>query len=460
LPAPIISRADLSRMQERAIANGQVEKVRELEQIRRALAAENQTPARTPQEVGRLGARLLLAQSELTLAQERAVRFEETKHWQRWSVSEREPRKFSLAEVGRASAWESDQARFIGRARIHWDDGKRERAAGRVRELAAYRQSILDQIEAQRAGLEAEVKEKAEMVATLFSIEAEERDRHLAQGREMSPPKPNKYELALLDAHAQQRRDPGFHRLVAQLERGSDMRPSSTANLSVAERTSRARAREIIAEIDLRAAHSRLENFHERRAHLDVIVGDGRARELTVKRLSDVEPKSDLEKLFRPWLAGAGGVREVVAAVGAHGSRMAAEYERAAQSRNALVELARQSERDFKSAHPGKNFPSPTFTPGELTTLEIYVARERDPVLRERYERLCQDASGEGRGRGDRVPDEASKPGVTEERIDGMPDALSRWREEVSLTRPAIDEGLNLPQDERAYDPRDDVFSR
>lgn len=460
LPTPIISRADLSRMQERAIAGGQVGKVRELEQIRHALAAENGVPARTPQEVGRLGARLLLAQSELALAQERAGRFEETKHWQRWAVSERERRKFSLAEVERAIGWELDQARFMGRTRIHWDDGKRERAAQRVRELTAYRQSILDRIEAKRAGLEAEVKEKAEMVTTLFSIEAGERDRHQAQGREMPPPNPNKYELALLDAHAQQRRDPGLHRLVAQLERGTDARVAETPRLSLTERTARSSARRIIAELDVRAAHSRLESFNERRTHLDVIVGDGRTRELTVKRLSDVAPKNDLEKLFRPWLTGGGGVRELTTAVDAHGSRVAAEYERALQSRDALVELARQAERDFKFAHPGKDLPAPAFTPGELNALEIHAAHERDPVLRERYERLYQSAPGEGRGRDERSLNEAGKPGVTEERIDGTPDPMSRWRGDASLAKPAIDEGPSLPQDDRAYDPRDDVFSR
>lgn len=459
LPSPIISRADLSRMQERAIAGGQVGKVRELEQIRHALAAENGVPARTPQEAGRLGARLLLAQSELALAQERAGRFEETKHWQRWAVSERETRKFSLADVERAINWESDQARFIGRTRIHWDDGKRERAAQRVRELTAYRQSILDQIEAKRDGLETEAKEKAEMVATLFSIETEERGRCQTQGREMPPPNPNKYELALLDAHAQQRRDPGLHRLVAQLERGANARVAETPRLSITERTARARAREIVAEIDVRAAHSRLESFNERRTHLDVIVGDGRARELAIKRLSDVEPKNDFEKLLRSWFT-SGEVREVTAAVDAHGSRVAAEYERALQSRDALVEVARQAEWDFKSAHPGKDLPSPAFTPGELTTLEIHVARERDPALREQYARLYQDALGEGRDRDGGLSDDAGKRGVTEERMDRMPNPMSRWREEVSLTRPAIDEDLNLPRDERAYDPRDDVFSR
>lgn len=460
LPTPIIARADLSRMQERAIAGGQVRKVRELERIRQALATENGAPARTPQEAGRLGARLLLAQSELALAQERAGRFEETKHWQRWAVSERETRKFSLAEVERAIGWESDQARFMGRTRIHWDDGKRERAAQRVREWTAYRQSILDQIEAKRAGLEAEVKEKAEMVATLFSIEAGERDRHQAQGREMPSPNPNKYELALLDAHAQQRRDPGLHRLVAQLEHGAGVRSGGTLGLSITERTARSSARQIIAEIDVRAAHSRLESFNERRTHLDVIVGDSGTRELTVKRLSDVAPKNDLEKLFRPWLTSGGEAREVAAAVEAHGSRVAAEYERALQSRDALVELARQSERDFKFAHPGKDLPAPAFTPGELNALEIHAAHERDPVLRERYERLYQGAPEEVRGHGDRLLDAAGKPGVTEERMDGLPEPVSRWREEVSITRLAIDEGLSPPQDERAYDPRDDVFSR
>jgi hypothetical protein len=381
-PPPIISRADLSRMQERAIAAGRVEKVRELEAIRRTLAAESNAPARTPQENGRLGARLLLAQSELALAEERAARFDEMKHQRRWSVSTENPRKYSLAEVERSIAWETDQAQFIGRRHIHWDANKREQARRRVDELAAYRQSILDQIEERRAGLKADLCEKAEMAATLSGIEREEREKYQAQGKEIPPPLPNRYELGLLDAHARESRDPALHKLVAQLERDTDV--------PLAERVARARAREIIAEMDVRSVQSRVDSFGERRGRLDVIVKDGGSRDLTIKRMSDVEPKSELEKLI--FLFRQTEFRAVVAAVDAHGRRLADEYERANQSQAVLTNLARQAEQDFRRERPGKDIPPPQSTPGELIALEIHAARERDPEWKGHYERLYVEA--------------------------------------------------------------------
>jgi hypothetical protein len=387
-PTPIISRADLSRMQERAIATGKVEKVRELETIRRALAAESNAPTRTPQEAGRLGARLLLAQSELVLAEERAVRFDETKHQWRWPVGDQDTRKYSLAEIERAIAWETDRAQFIGRRHIHWDASKREQSRQRVSELAAYRQSILDRIGEKRESLKAEVKEKAEMTAALSGIEREEREKYQAQRKEMPPPLPNRYELGLLDAHARERRAPTLHQLVSQLERDT--------GVTLAERMARARAREITAEIDTCSAHSRLESFDERRGKIEVIVKDDGARDLTIRRLSDVEPKSELEKLI--FLFRQTEFREAAQTVDDYGRRLASEYEQANQSRMVLTNLARQAEQDFRREHPDKDVPPPQFTPGELTALEVHTTREPDPERREHYERLYAVALGQQPG--------------------------------------------------------------
>lgn len=387
-PTPIISRADLSRMQERAIAAGEMEKVRELETLRRTLAIESNTPTRTPQEAGRLGARLLLAQSELALAEERAARFDETKHQWRWSVGDQDTRKYSLAEIERAIAWETDQAQFIGRKHVHWDANKREQARQRVGELAAYRQSILDRIEEKRESLKSEVKEKTEMTAMLSGIEREEREKYQAQRKEMPSPLPNRYELSLLDAHTRERRDPTLHQLVSELERNT--------GVPLTERMARARAREITAEIDMRSARSRLESFVEKQSRYDLIVRDDGARDLTIKRLSDVEPKSELEKLV--FLFRQTEFREVAKAVDDYGRRLASEYEQANQSRMVLTNLARQAEQDFRREHPDKDVPPPQFTPGELTALEVHTTRESDPERREHYERLYAVALGQQPG--------------------------------------------------------------
>jgi hypothetical protein len=87
-PIPILPRTKLAGLQDRAIERGDAERVRRLEEIRIALAAESGSPIRTESEVGRLGAQLFVAQSSLTAEQEWARRFEESKHLLRWDLPE------------------------------------------------------------------------------------------------------------------------------------------------------------------------------------------------------------------------------------------------------------------------------------------------------------------------------------------------------------------------------------
>lgn len=368
LPTPLLSRAHLSRMQERAISAGDAGRVKELETIRHALAAEHNALPRTSQEMGRLAARRLLAQSELALAQERTARFDETKHQWRWPVRDGEARRSSLAEVERAIAWETDQARFIGRTRIHWDAGRRERAGQRALELSAYRQSICAQIEAQRERLNARVEEKAKMAETLSGIERAEQETYRSQGEAIPPPLPNQYEIGLLDGHAQRLRDPALHELVARLERD--------AGISLEERAGHAGARTILADAEAHSARLRVERFAAQRREFDVIVKDEGPHALTIKRLSDSEPKSEREKLF--FLFRQAEFRAVATAVDQHGRQLAADFERAEQCRAVLNELAQQTAREFRREHPDRELPAPKFTPGELAALELSAARDSD----------------------------------------------------------------------------------
>src|SRR5262249_477079 len=92
-PIPILPRTKLSKLHDRAIERKQTERVKQVEEIRVALAAENGSPVRTDREFGRLRAQLFVAQSELTADQETARRFEETKHLLRWELPGRSESK-------------------------------------------------------------------------------------------------------------------------------------------------------------------------------------------------------------------------------------------------------------------------------------------------------------------------------------------------------------------------------
>ena len=65
IPPPILTRSELARLQERAVANGDAERLRKLEEIRVNLAAEKDSPTRTDGEMGRLRAQQFVAHSSL-----------------------------------------------------------------------------------------------------------------------------------------------------------------------------------------------------------------------------------------------------------------------------------------------------------------------------------------------------------------------------------------------------------
>lgn len=69
-PTPILSRSELAHLQERAILIGGAERLRELEEIRGSLAAENGSPTRTDGEIGRLRAQIFVARSSLIVEQQ------------------------------------------------------------------------------------------------------------------------------------------------------------------------------------------------------------------------------------------------------------------------------------------------------------------------------------------------------------------------------------------------------
>jgi len=243
-PIPILPRAKLTELQDRAIERGDAERVRRLEEIRIALAAETGSPSRTENEVGRLGAQLFVAQSSLTAEQESAKRFEETKHLLRWELPEEssvegtrgEQAKRSLAEIDRALVWTKDQAKFIGDRYVHWNDRKRGEAKSRVEQLSRQRELLLDRIEAERAEITDQVTDKAEFVAALYQIHAKEEQRHQSEGRILPAPRFTLEELKELDSVASHLRDPNFYRTLAELERQYDAHTDEREMVSAATR--------------------------------------------------------------------------------------------------------------------------------------------------------------------------------------------------------------------------------
>lgn len=394
---PILSREEISRLQERAIHRGDAERLRELEAIRMSLAVEKGAPARTNGDVGRLQAWLFVARSSLIVERQSLAGFEETKHIRRWVIDDKpnpggNRTETSLAEIEKALAWESDQAKFIGARRLHWDDDKREKARQRADELGDKRERILQKIDKERARLSAQIARKAEVVDTLSEIFAGEEARYRKDGRQAPGPIFTEQEMKELASHAERRGDPEFYRVLIRLERDYDARTNHFSWIVNADRVGRARVREVIAEISAREAQTRLQRFNEQREQMTVIVKDDGAKDIRLARMADVEPRTPLEQLFRPLTERSEKYRQVVAAVEEYGNRLAKQCERASAIHAVLKEAATEYEAEFVRQNPEKPTPLPRFTAWEIGKLELHVAKEADLTRRARYEKLLNES--------------------------------------------------------------------
>ncbi|MBL8168618.1 MAG: hypothetical protein JNJ50_10715 [Acidobacteria bacterium] len=398
IPTPILSRADLAQLQNRAISLGDAEKLKTLEEIRITLAAEKGEPTRLDSETGRLRAQRFVAQSRLMVEQQTAARFEETKHLRQWSAGNDERQtKDSLAGIESALAAATDQAKFIGARSIHWNDDHRERAREKADALSRQRAEILGRIADERAKLSEEVKRRAEVVKAIDGIFAEEKERHRSEGREMPAPIFTEQDLRELEAHAARRHNPAFYRTLTTIERAHDARRQRSPKEIARERFSRASARELMAGIEVRESEGRVERFDERRTKMMVITKEGSGAEIILARLADVEPKSPLEHLFKPFLTRSDKYQEVAAAVERYGESVHQQHEQNRAAFAVLAEATRSYEQAFIRLNQGEPLPRPQFTAREISRLELQVIRENDPELREQYVKLYRETLEEPR---------------------------------------------------------------
>ncbi|MGE0128917.1 MAG: hypothetical protein AB7U82_12630 [Blastocatellales bacterium] len=200
-----------------------------------------------------------------------------------------------------------------------------------------------------------------------------------------------------LATHAERRRDPQFYRTLIELEREHDARVFRGLPILPVERISRAKAREVMAEIAVREAQARLQEFTNRRDQVIVIARDDGADDIGLARMADVQPRTPLEHLFRPLIERSEKYRHVATMVENYGSRISQRCEEASANYEILKQDAREYEREFVSQNPEMAIPRPHFTPWEISRLELYAMKETDPARRERYEKLYRESVASSR---------------------------------------------------------------
>ena len=396
-PLPALSPAALIWLQERAIRQSDAQRLTSLEETRLQLADEKNAVPRTEQELARFVAQKILTEAHLQTERQKAAEFEANQHLYRWEIavdpsSENAPQKNSLAFVERALRWENDQAKFIGTRAVHWNDKRRAQAQQRVGEWTEQRALIRQKIAERQTEFIERIKRQEAVVNALNTIAERESGQRKLAGQSLPAPQFNAAEMRELELLAQRRGDPEFTRTLLQWERNYDAQAFTRNESPLVERTSRAFARVILAEITQHEVTRQQRNFVEKREHVAVLLIESGEREPTTARLVEVAPRSRLERAFPSIFTQSAKQQAVVIALSAQEQRLADERQRAAQNRAVLTEAAHLYAKEFQQAFPTQPLPRPAFRPQEIERLAGYLEKETDPSLREHYEAHYQAA--------------------------------------------------------------------
>src|SRR5260370_8106621 len=185
MPVPLLSRDELAKLQDQAIASQNSPRVQTLENIRQALALEHDKPTRTDKEIARLEGQLLMSRAEQAARHERAHQVERNKPQTRWEI---DGEKYSLAELDRTIAEKQNRSRFFGfplRIKtIHLIPSERRAAADAAERLKELREVVLAKIDERKQELASSLDQSVRMTQMLTQIHTREQESQRARGGE------------------------------------------------------------------------------------------------------------------------------------------------------------------------------------------------------------------------------------------------------------------------------------
>jgi hypothetical protein len=405
LPEPLLGRDTLAELQEKATGHGLVERVEQIEDLRLALAAEHGQPARAEEEAGRLAAQLFTAGAELEAREERAARFDQTRHLRQWEIGDE---KWSLADLDRQIERQSDDAKLLGMYQIHLDPAARRQAGEELVRLAAVRETVVGRIEAERQELQAEAREAGRMLDALARIHERESAFRAESGQAMPEPLFTRKELDRVAANVETTRNAAMLRRLHGFERRFDVYGPAKDRRSPEGELGRALARETTAGVFLRESGERAARFQARSETQPLLV-ETPGGDLLTRTLQDSTPRSLAERALRP-LIETPGEREqrdaIRAAFAQYRERLLADHEKSLAYHAAAREIAEHLRAEIKE-HTGseKIQVGPEFNAKEEINLEIYAERLTDKNERERYLRLARGEAPPPHHPGSRAPE-------------------------------------------------------
>jgi hypothetical protein len=394
MPVPLLSRDELAKLQDQAIASQNSPRVRTLENIRQSLALEHDKPTRTDKELARLEGQLLMSRAEQAARHERAHQFERNKHQTRWEI---DGEKYSLAELDRTIAEKQNRSRFFGfplRIKtIHLIPSERRAAATAAERLKEVRDLVLAKIDERKQELASSLDHSVRMTQMLTQIHAREQESQRARGGERLDKILTRSEISHLIEHASTLSDRAMLQQAYILEAQYHDRQSPDKQPPLTEQAARAAGREVVSEIMIKEASKKVEAFNEHKDFVPVIVTDLDGREMTGRLADFHEPRHPIKWLIHR-IAEAKEERhlrqQVTKAVDAEAAQLREELSNARQCHELTKGIADSYREHLHTV--GEAVPEPTFTTKQIMQLEIYAVRHPDQQERQRIESLINHA--------------------------------------------------------------------
>lgn len=394
MPVPLLSRDELAKLQDQAIASQNSPRVQTLENIRQSLALEHDQPTRTDKEIARLEGQLLMSRAEQAARHERAHQFERSKHQTRWEI---DGEKYSLAELDRTIAEKQNRSRFFGSPlkikTIHLIPSERRTAAAAAERLKEVREVVLAKLDERKQELASSLDQSVRMTQTLTQIYGREQQSQRARGGERLDKILTRSEISHLIEHASTLSDSSMLQQAYILEAQYHDRQSPDKQPPLTEQAARAAGREVVSEIMVRGATRKVEAFNERKDFVTVIVTDLDGRNLTGRLADFHEPRHPIKWLLHR-LAETKEQRhlrqEVTRAVDGEEAQLREELSNARQCHELTTGIADSYREHLHTV--GETMPEPTFTTSQIVQLEIYAVRHPDQQERQRIESLINHA--------------------------------------------------------------------
>jgi len=396
-PTPLLSRNELTLLQNQVISNGNPLRVKTLEGIRESLAVEHNSPTRTDKEIARLEGQLLMARAEQAARLVRLQQFEQNKHQTRWQIGDE---KHSLVNVDRLISERQDESKLFGAKRLHFLPGTRRAAAAAAVELKDTRERIFNKIEDRKEELSQSLQEAVKMTETLTSIFHRERgnqqERHWQMEQRGETPgrlekELTRSEITRLVEYSLTMADPAMLQQALILESRANARQEEKA--PSLEQSAKASGRELLGDISLKEAQQRLTMFNERKDFVPVVVKDLEGREVTARAFDFREPTHPITWLASRLLESKSDRhlrQEVNKAVQFQGEQLQQDATNFEACHQLLSTTAEQLRAEVNAA--GHEPPEATFTTKQIVQLEIYALRQPDPNERDRVMSLINHA--------------------------------------------------------------------